>query len=197
MKPHVQLHMGAVRLILQTCRTNSIYLTAGIKRAIFWYRKICRNLRQALTLADRQDLNASILTGSTRIVDHTTFAELVWLRDPFSPNYSRLPSGFQAMSHLLSKDFIAILEDINALQCIRDHPRSTKTDLMLMVNINSQTASIQSRLAGLTVECAILECCRLAAYICSVMLCCTIWCSQVIPVSQLMPSLSAREMRMY
>lgn len=33
----VQLHMGAVQQLLTICKERGIYLTAGIKRAIFWY----------------------------------------------------------------------------------------------------------------------------------------------------------------
>lgn len=32
----VQLHMAAVRQLLEISRSQSVYLTAGIKRAIFW-----------------------------------------------------------------------------------------------------------------------------------------------------------------
>ncbi|RDW60540.1 hypothetical protein BP6252_11923 [Coleophoma cylindrospora] len=130
MRSQVQLHMGAVQLLLKTCQTEGVYLTGGIKRAIFW-----------------QDLNSSILAGSTRIVDHTTFAELQWTRDSFSPNFFLLPPGFQSRSHLLTKDFIAVLEDIHALQCIRDIPYFTKADVLLMARINNHTASIQSRIS--------------------------------------------------
>lgn len=137
----------------------------------------------ALTLSNRQDLNSSILAGSKRIVDHTTFAELQWTRDPFIPNFFRLPPGFQTLSHLLSKGFIAILEDIYALQCIRDVPRHVKGDPMIMAYINNHTASTQCRLVELPNLSPVLECCRLAAYLCSVMLCCKVWCASVIPVS--------------
>jgi hypothetical protein len=136
----------------------------------------------ALKLADRQDLNSSILAGSNRMFDHTTFAELQWTRDPFSPTFFRLPPGFQTRSHLLTKEFVEVLEDINALQCIREVPWFTKINIMQMAYINNHTASIQSRLVDLPNLSPVLECCRLAAYLCSVMLCCTVWCGLVVPV---------------
>jgi len=141
-------------------------------------------LRLTLTLADRQDLNSSIIAGSSRIVNHKTFPELQWTRDPFSPDFFQLPPGFQRLSYLFTEEFIEVLEDINALQCIRDFPRFTKGDVMLMAHINNHTASIQSRLVGLPNLSPVLECCHLAAYLCSVMLCCTVWCSLVIPVGE-------------
>ena len=63
---------------------------------------------------------------------------------------------------------------------------------MLMAHINNHTASIQSRLVGLPNLSPVLECCHLAAYVCSVMLCCKVWCALVIPVgeSQTLRSLS-------
>jgi len=33
----VQLHMGAVQLLLKACQRSGTRLTEGIKRAIFWY----------------------------------------------------------------------------------------------------------------------------------------------------------------
>lgn len=36
MTRQVQMHMNAVQLLLEMCRTKSVYLTSGIKRAIFW-----------------------------------------------------------------------------------------------------------------------------------------------------------------
>lgn len=164
MTSQVQLHMGAVQLLLETCQKEGIFLTSGIKRAIFW-----------------QDLNSSILARSIRIVDHNTFAELQWTRNQFPPSFFRLPPGFQERSHLLTKEFIEVLEDIHALQCIRELPRFTKGDVMQMALINNHTASIQSRLVGLPALSPAVECCHFAAYLCSVMLCCTVWCALVIP----------------
>jgi len=35
--PHqVQLHMGAIHRVLEICQTKGVYLSDGIKRAIFW-----------------------------------------------------------------------------------------------------------------------------------------------------------------
>jgi hypothetical protein len=89
--------------------------------------------------------------------------------------------------HLLTEDFIEVLEDLHALQCIRDVPRFTRGDVMLMAHINNHTASIQSRLMGLSNLSPVQKCCRLAAYLCSVMLCCTVWCALVIPVGEPQP----------
>ncbi|KAL4971542.1 hypothetical protein BDW66DRAFT_145972 [Aspergillus desertorum] len=145
--PEVELHMGAVQQLLKLCRRKNIHLTPGIKRAIFW-----------------QDLNSSVVSGSRRIVDHRTFAELLWTRDPFVPNSYRLPPGFQSRSHILSEDFAAVLEDLHALQCIREVPRIPGAGAMVMLHINNHTASVQSRLIGLSGLSHVQECCRLAAH---------------------------------
>jgi hypothetical protein len=143
-------------------------------------------------MAVRQDLNSSILAGSSRIFNHSTFAEIQWTRDPFCPNIFQLPLGFQTRFDMLTKEFVEVLEDLHALQCIRDFPGYAKYDVMGMARINNHTASIQSRLVGLPNLSPLLKCCHLAAYICSVMLCCTVWCALVIPVceSQTLGSLS-------
>ncbi|KAL2841002.1 hypothetical protein BJY01DRAFT_14599 [Aspergillus pseudoustus] len=160
----VELHMGAVKRLLEICQAKGVYLNPGIKRAIFW-----------------QDLNSSILAGSCRTVDHTTFAELLWTRDRFVPTFYRLPPGFQSLFHLLTRDFATVLEDLHALQCIRDVRSAKNASAMFMLHINNHTASIQSRLESLSVSSDLQECCRLAAYLCSVMLCCKVWCELVIP----------------
>ncbi|KAL4739045.1 hypothetical protein BDV11DRAFT_205445 [Aspergillus similis] len=172
----VELHMGAVQQLLKICQRKSVYLTAGIKRAIFWSAYLL-----TISSLPRQDLNSSLLAGSRRIVDHTTFAALLWARDAFVPSAYRLPPGFQSRSHILSKEFRAVLEDLHALQCIRNIPRPPKTDAMVMLYINNHTASVQSRLIALSGLSHLQDCCRLAAYLCSVTLCCKVWCELVIP----------------
>ncbi|KAM3088349.1 hypothetical protein ACMFMG_002402 [Clarireedia jacksonii] len=78
MQFQVQIHMRAIQRILDICQKEGIYLTDGIKRAIFW-----------------QDLNSSVMTGSSRVVNYTTFTELQWKRDSYPPSFFRLPPGFQ------------------------------------------------------------------------------------------------------
>jgi hypothetical protein len=133
---------------------------------------------------DRQDLNSSVITGCCRVVDHTTFTELRWRRDPFSPNIFVLPPGFQMRIHLLTEEFIEVLKDIHALQCIRDSPFFSHEDTILMMHIDNQHASIESRLVGLPKLSYFLECCYLAAYLCACMLCCKVYRHSVIPVSE-------------
>ncbi|KAF5561826.1 nucleoside diphosphate sugar epimerase [Fusarium phyllophilum] len=152
----VQLHMGAIQYLLNACEPVVVKLTQGIKRAIFW-----------------QDLNSSIMVGSKRIVDHTTFTELQWQRDSIAPDFFELPLGFRVRSHLFSQEFLDTVKDIHALQCIRNIYQRTGRPVS-SVNINSHTASIQSRLQALPNSCPISKACHLAAYMCSVMLCCKV-----------------------
>jgi hypothetical protein len=134
--------------------------------------------------SNRQDLNCSVMTGSTRIVDHTTFSELKWTRSPFSSNLFVLPPGFKPLSHSLGDEFIEILKDVYALQCIRDKLWSTTENAISMAYIDNHQANIQSRLVGLSSHSSFSECCHLALYLCSTMLRCKIWRNSVIPVSQ-------------
>ena len=146
----------------------------------------------------RQDLNAAILSGSSRIVDHTTFGELQWTREALPADFFAVPAGFQTQSNLFPGDLLEVLKDIRALQWIRDRPIYSRTNPSEMARINDQIASIQSRLERLRNFTPTMECFRLAAYICSVMLCCSVWCAAVFPVSQaLFPDsmhLSSRQM---
>lgn len=125
-----------------------------------------------------------MLAGSRRVTDHTTFAELEWTRDRFALKSFQLPPGLQTRSHLLDEGLIEVLEDVQALQWIRDGRRWGDDDAMSMARINNHIASIQSRLVGLSDLSSAAGCCRLAAYLCSIMLCCKVWCGLVIPVSE-------------
>ncbi|KAK8137616.1 hypothetical protein PG984_003109 [Apiospora sp. TS-2023a] len=135
-----------------------------------------------LLLAGVEDLNAAILLGSSRIVDHTTFSELRWTRDALPADFFAIPVGFQTRSHLFPEELLEVLKDIRALQWIRDRPIYSRTNPFEMARINDQIASIQSRLEGLRDFTPTMECFRLAAYICSVMLCCSVWCAAVFPI---------------
>lgn len=132
----------------------------------------------------RQDLNSSVMTGSSRIVDHTTFSELQWRRDPFSPNFFILPPGFHPVSHLLGYEFVEVLKDVYALQRIRDSAMFGTEDAISMAHIDNHQASIQSRLVSLPSRSSISQCCHLAAYLSSSMLRCQMWRCSTIPVSQ-------------
>ncbi|KAG8674062.1 hypothetical protein FPOAC1_000025 [Fusarium poae] len=151
----VDLHMGAVQLLLTTCEKSGVRLTEGIKRATFW-----------------QDLNSSVLVGSKRMFHHKSFAEIKWERDSISRDLLQLPAGFQIRSHLFIDEFIEVLEDIYALERIRDDYRPADC-VVSGVFINGHTASIQSRLQALPKETSMSRCCYLGSYLCSVMLCCT------------------------
>ncbi|KAI9164011.1 Serine/threonine-protein phosphatase 6 regulatory ankyrin repeat subunit C [Paramyrothecium foliicola] len=160
----VQMHLNAIKQLLAVSRTHGIHLTDQIKRAIFW-----------------QDLNSSTMTGSYRIVDHTTFAELQWKRDPFTPSDYVLPPGFRKISHLLTQDLVEILEDINSLGCIRDMAYHGSDDVLSMARIDNQQASIQSRLAELVPTSGAMECIRLGAYLSSTTLRCKMWPASIVP----------------
>lgn len=138
-----------------------------------------------LITVGRQDLNASIMTGSDRIVNHTTFVELQWARDLFSPNFFVLAPGFEARSDLLTEDFNEILRDIHALQLVRDSPSFTCENTISLLHVDNQQAWIESRLAGLPKLSPLLECCHLAAYLATCMICCKVWRTSPIPVCSL------------
>lgn len=138
-------------------------------------------LQLILTLVIRQDLNSSVMTGSRRVVDHTTFSELQWRRDPFCPNFI-LPPGFQAQTNLLGEEFVEVLKDVYALRCIRDYSLFSSEDIIAMAHVDNHQASIQSRLVSLPYHSSLSECCQLAAYLCSTMLRCRVWLGSTIPV---------------
>lgn len=117
------------------------------------------------------------------MTDHRTFAELQWTRAPFEPDFCRLPPGFRALGSALPADLSRVLEDIHALQCTREELCLSQLDFnVLMAQVLNHVASIHSRLAAIAGLSPVLECCRLAAFLCSSMLCCHIWCALTIPV---------------
>jgi len=127
------------------------------------------------------------MTGSDRILDHTTFGELQWKRDPFAPTFFVLPPGFQERAHLLPEDFVEVLKDIHALQCIQELPGYSCQNPIEMLRVDNHQASIGSRLVGLPKLSPIMEACHLAAYLSVCMLCCKVWRHSVIPVCDFYP----------
>lgn len=123
------------------------------------------------------------MTGSDRIVDHTTFSELQWKRDPFASAYFALAPGFQRKSHLFDENFLEVLRDIHALQCVQDLPRYSCQNPVEMLRVDNQQASIGSRLVDLPKISITMEACYLAAYLSACMLCCKVWRHSVMPVS--------------
>lgn len=177
--------MNAVQQILVVNQSQAVYLTDGIKRAIFWYvlkRQVIVQ-RRKLTRIFRQDLNSSVMAKSKRIVDHTTFPELQWRRNPLTPSDFVLQAGFQAVSHLFTREFIEVLEDIHALQCIRDSSHVAASDAVSMAQIDNHQASIQSRLVNMPETSGFVDCCRLGAFLCSAVLRCKLWPASMLSVS--------------
>lgn len=123
------------------------------------------------------------MTGTSRITDHNTFTDLQWRRNLLTPYSFTLPSGFHTVSHRLTDDFIEILEDIHAFQCIRDTYHSEGSDTLTIAQIDNQQASIQSRLAMMSTSSHFMDVLCLAAYLSSATLRCRIWHDSVIPVS--------------
>lgn len=134
---------------------------------------------------DRQDLNSSIMTGSDRIIDHTTFDELQWKRDPFASTFFVLAPGFQRRAHLFPGDFVEVLKDIHALQCVQDLPGYSCQNPIEMLRVDNHQASIGSRLVDLPKLSPVLEACHLAAYLSACMLCSKVWRHSAIPVRDL------------
>ncbi|KKP04932.1 hypothetical protein THAR02_02953 [Trichoderma harzianum] len=130
---------------------------------------------------DRQDLNSSIMTGSDRIIDHTTFAELQWKRDPFAADFFVLAPGFEKRIHLFTNDYVEVLKDIHALQCVQDLPGYSCQNPVEMLRVDNQQASIGSRLVDLPKLSPYMEACYLAAYLSACMLCCKVWRHSVMP----------------
>jgi len=125
------------------------------------------------------------MTGSDRIVDNTTFGELLqWRRDPFSPAFFVLAPGFQKHVDLFPENLVEVLKDIHALQCIQDLPGYSCQNPIEMLRVDNHQASIGTRLIGLPKLSPVMEACHLAAYLSACMLCSKVWRHSVIPVSE-------------
>ncbi|PKK46282.1 hypothetical protein CI102_8665 [Trichoderma harzianum] len=135
----------------------------------------------AILLLAGAHLNSSIMTGSDRIIDHTTFAELQWKRDPFAADFFVLAPGFEKRIHLFPNDYVEVMKDIHALQCVQDLPGYSCQNPVEMLRVDNQQASIGSRLVDLPKLSPYMEACYLAAYLSACMLCCKVWRHSVMP----------------
>lgn len=140
---------------------------------------------------NRQDLNSAVLAGSRRLFSHTTMAEMRWARDTVSyPDWFALPPGFKNILHLLPQDFVEVIEDVYALQHIRDSPTFICQDTISMLHVDNHQAWVQSRLQQIMAQkrqgdsspAELIECCYCMMYLSSVMLCCKVWRKSPIPV---------------
>lgn len=133
----------------------------------------------------RQDLNTATITGSERILDHTSFSELYWRRDPLLIKLYALPPGFLRISHLLTGELVEIIEDVHALQLISEmYCEPAPLDAISAMQIDNQQAWIESRIQTLRIrEDPILKSCCLTLYLCTYLSCTTIWQSALISVS--------------
>jgi hypothetical protein len=85
------------------------------------------------------------------------------------------------ISPMLSPEFVEVLEDIHALQWIRD-TSDYPSDAVQLLHIDNRQAWIESRLFLLPRTSLLLECCYLACYLCTYTLFSEIWQSGMLPV---------------
>ncbi|KAK6853589.1 hypothetical protein PG995_010401 [Apiospora arundinis] len=107
--------------------------------------------------------------------------EMQWTRDIVSyPDWFTLPPGFEALGHLLPGDFVEAIEDVHALQHMRDSPSFICQGTVAMFHVDNHQAWAQSKLQRLTMQHQeqgaleleeVLECCYYAVYLSSTMLC--------------------------
>ena len=120
-------------------------------------------------------------------MDHDTFMELAWKRDPVVPSIFQVPSGFITSIDPLGDEFLSIVQDIRALQTIRDDTDIDGRDAVTIMHFDNHQASIESRLYNLghdplRFENPVLYCCILSAHVCTYMLFTEIWDASVIPL---------------
>ncbi|KIW91977.1 uncharacterized protein Z519_06959 [Cladophialophora bantiana CBS 173.52] len=120
MRSQVEIHLKAIQRLLESSKILQIYLTDGIKRAIFW-----------------QDLYSHVLTASERIVTHNTFNELRWERDIFPSDIFVLSPGFQKKAQLFPEGFLEVPRDIHAMQCCRESSFFAPEDTISMMHVDN------------------------------------------------------------
>jgi hypothetical protein len=182
-RSHIQIHLYGIMDLLKFLNSKQIYLCDAIKRAIFW-----------------QDLNASLTTGVQRILSHDVFPELHWRRDPIFSSFYSLPTGFATCGDMFNDELIEALEDIHALQLLRNVAEFNPPDAVTVRQLDNQQAWIESRLhhyycAADSSDYALTSC-IIAAYLCAYSLFAEVWAGRWIPShcsSRLLRSLQEAE----
>jgi hypothetical protein len=89
------------------------------------------------------------------------------------------------MSHLFGDETKAIFEDIHALQCVRDSLAFHSQGPMNNLQLDNQQAWIESRIHETRIRLStnddLLECCLVAAYLCTYLMYTDIWHGSLIP----------------
>ena len=182
-RSHIQIHLRGVMDLLKFSNSKQIYLCDGIKRAIFW-----------------QDLLAALTTGVPRILSHDVFPELHWRRDPMLSSFYSLPAGFAPCGNMFTDELMEALEDIHALQLLRNVAEFNPPDAVTLRQLDNQQAWIESRLyccycAADSSDFASTSC-IIAAYLCAYSLFAEVWAGRWIPYhcsSRLLQSLQQTE----
>ncbi|KAL7929218.1 hypothetical protein V8C35DRAFT_331888 [Trichoderma chlorosporum] len=167
-KPRVEMHLTGIMQLLSFCDSKLIHLHEGIKRAIFW-----------------QDLNAAWIIGSKRRFNHYIFPELHWGRNPFLSSIYALPPGFEPLRETFGDDLVVVIEDIYALQHLRESSEMDLDDLTSIIHMDNYQAWMESRLYSRFLvtdeDIEIVTCCILTLYLCAYMLFTEIWAGHFIP----------------
>ena len=146
----------------------------------------------------RQDLFAAMIAGTERVFSHETFPEMHWHRDSFQDCLYSAPPGFAKRADILGSEFLEIIEDICALQHLRECGSSYPYDGHEVEKVDNQQAWIESRLQRLREKTSdpLLLCCIPAAYLCAYSFFAEVWGASLIPShlsSQLLRQLQASE----
>ncbi|EHK21604.1 uncharacterized protein TRIVIDRAFT_128252, partial [Trichoderma virens Gv29-8] len=167
-KPRVEMHLTGVMQLLNFCDSKLIHLHDGIKRAIFW-----------------QDLNAAWIIGSERRFNHDVFPELHWGRNPFLSSIFTLPPGFEPLRQVFGDDLVKVIEDIYALQHLRESSDMNLDDSTSIIHMDNYQAWMESRLyshfLAADEDDEIVICCIFTLYLCAYMLFTEIWAGHFIP----------------
>jgi hypothetical protein len=132
-----------------------------------------------------QDLNAAWIIGSERKFSHDVFPELHWGRNPFLSSIYTLPPGFEPLRHALGNDLVRVIEDVYALQHLRESSDIDLDDSTSIIQLDNYQAWVESRLYSHFLAAdennGVLTSCILALYLCAYMLFTEIWAGHFIP----------------
>lgn len=117
------------------------------------------------------------------MLSHETFPEMHWHRDPYQASLYSLPRGFAQRADILGYEYLEIIEDICALQQLREGGTNYPLGNLEVERIDNQQGWIESRLQQLSQTAIepLLICSIPAAYLCGYSFFSDIWGASLIP----------------
>jgi hypothetical protein len=128
----IATHIHGVQTLMKICKERNIVLVDEVQRALFW-----------------QDLFSCLMAGTPRLLSHSDFQEFRCARDVERLEQRDTPSGFMPHVPKWPGQFIAAMQDLNALCGLVDATCGLEDEPLDVFPIDNDQGNLESRFVDL------------------------------------------------